>query len=327
MNKKDHHHGHNDVHQLDLDEISSIDSLTKQMSLSGVFGAGRLGKAVDILEMAEMNNAKIFMGLAGAMVPGGMRKVIVQAIRDGRIHCLTTTGANITHDLIETYGGKHIRDVSYDSDLELREQGIDRVYDAFVAQGSFEIFEENIQEFLKIMWENEAKDQQMVLSPSQLIKALGAVIEDENSIVKAAYDMNIPIFVPAISDSVLGLQLWLFSQFNKLLIDPIIDLGIIQDLFHESSSSCAFLLGGGVPKNYTLQASLMASEHYDYAIQITMDRVETGGLSGATLSEAVSWGKIEPEARTATIISDITIALPIIYSSLRQRKQQRDQGN
>ncbi|MCY3412344.1 MAG: deoxyhypusine synthase family protein [Candidatus Heimdallarchaeota archaeon] len=313
------HHKHKKIDQINLKEIQSVNDLSRQFSNSGVFGAGRLGKAIDILEEAEKNHATFLVGLAGAMVPGGMREVIAQAIRDGRIHALTTTGANITHDLIEAFGGAHVRDISYSSDAELLDKGIDRVWDAFVSEGSFEGFEDHIRKLLDILWEEKAENDQLILTPSQLINYFGSKIDDPNSIVKAAYDMNIPIFVPAISDSVLGLQIWLFAQFKRLIIDATKDLGTIQDIFHDASSCCALTLGGGVPKNFTLQSALMASKHYAYAVQITMDRVETGGLSGASLEEAISWGKLEKNAKFMTVIADVTIVLPIIYSTLRAR--------
>lgn len=319
-----HHKSGKKVESVDLDKIDTINSLTEQYAKSGVFGAGKIGKVVEILEAAEIEGSTILVGMAGAMVPGGMRKVITQAIRDGRIHALTTTGANITHDLIDAFGGQHIRDVIYKDDIDLLQRGIDRVYDAFVAEGSFGIFEDNMRVILKKFMEDKMENGSLIASPSELLEYIGGIIDDEDSIVKAAYDMKIPIFVPAISDSVLGLQIWLFTQFNKLTIDATKDLGKIQDIFHEAKTTCAFTLGGGVPKNFTLQSALMASKQYKYAVQITMDRVETGGLSGASLEEAISWGKLEIDARYATLTSDVTISLPIIYAALRQRKWNRE---
>ncbi|MHA2090464.1 MAG: deoxyhypusine synthase family protein [Candidatus Kariarchaeaceae archaeon] len=314
------------VNHIDLTQVDTVGSLIDQMAQSGVFGAGSLAKAIHILSEAYKNESTVFVGLAGAMVPGGMRKVISQAIRDGRIHCLTTTGANITHDLIEAFGGSHLRNVPFQSDVELRDRGIDRVYDSFVAAGSFTSFEEQISVIIKDIWNQKSEEEYLEYSPSELIRELGIYINDEDSIVKAAYDKKIPIFIPALTDSVLGLQLWLFSQFNRFIINPIKDLGFIQNLYHESSSRCALLLGGGVPKNYTLQAALMAAQHYDYAVQVTMDRVETGGLSGASLEEAISWGKIEPTAKMVSVIADVTIVLPIIYATLRELDKTSSDG-
>ncbi|MDH5401027.1 MAG: deoxyhypusine synthase family protein [Candidatus Heimdallarchaeota archaeon] len=307
------------VHQLDIDKISTVDDLALQWSESAVFSGGQLGKIIDIMYHARKNSAKFFVGLAGAMIPGGMRKAIVNAIQNEWIHVLTTTGANITHDLIETFGGGHIRNIDIHTDAELRKKGIDRVYNSYVKQGSFELFEEKIKSLLSDIFTELNKNNQLIITPSDLLYEIGSRIDDENSIVRQAFLKNVRIYVPAISDSVLGLQLWLFSQFNNIIIDTISDLEKIQTYFYENKTRCAVLFGGGVPKNYTLQAALMASTHYQYAVQITMDRVETGGLSGASLSEAISWGKLEDNAIKATAICDITIALPIILSALQQR--------
>ena len=316
---KEHYHKHK-VNQVDIKNVQNIDDYLKELRNSNVFEGGHLAKAVDILEKAKREKAGIFVGMAGAMIPGGMRKVICQAMKDGFITCLTTTGANITHDIIEAIGGGHIHSVNYESDVDLLEKGIDRVYDSFVKKGSFELFEIFIKEILEqLISDDKNTGKQIKISPSELMKIIGEKLEDEDSIVRTAYKYNIPIFIPAISDSVLGLQLWLFSQFNDLTIDTITDLGKIQDIYHETNNNCALLLGGGVPKNYTLQSALMASKNYKYAVQITLDRVETGGLSGAPLNEAISWGKLEPDAEHISVISDLTIVLPLIFNGLRKR--------
>lgn len=320
-----HHKAHKDlnhtrVHQVRIEELTDVTSLVEQWKNSGVFAGGQLASAIDILLDAKDNDSNFFVGLAGAMIPGGMRKVIADAIRDGNINVLVTTGANITHDLIEAFGGIHLKNVVYSSDIELKEKGIDRVYDSFVGPGSFELFEDEIKKMLNELMETSS-NQQLIVSPSELLRFIGERIDDNDSIVRAAYENKVPIFVPAITDSVLGLQIWLFSQFNRIIIDTMSDLGKIQEIYAESPTNCAVLFGGGVPKNYTLQSALMASKHYQYAVQITLDRVETGGLSGASLEEAISWGKLEADARMQTVVCDLTIALPVVYKILRDHQK------
>ncbi|MCG3223679.1 MAG: deoxyhypusine synthase family protein, partial [Candidatus Heimdallarchaeota archaeon] len=211
---------------------------------------------------------------------------------------------------------KHVRHVPYKSDQELRDKSIDRIYDVFVADESFMKLEDNLQPIFKEIWENNKDETNtLVISTCKLMELLGEKIDDENSFVKAAYDNKVPIYVPALSDSVLGLQLWLFSQLNRTLIDDMDDLGSIQRLAWDSEKAGAFFLGGGVPKNYIFQSRLMSPKSFDYAIQITMDRVETGGLSGASLEEAISWGKVDSESKMINVVSDITIALPLIFQA------------
>ncbi|MHA2358079.1 MAG: deoxyhypusine synthase [Candidatus Heimdallarchaeaceae archaeon] len=308
------------VKPIKLDENTSISELIDEFDQSGVFSPGRISQAVEIYMSMLENEAIVFLGLAGALVPGGMRQIITDMIRKDMVHVIVSTGANITHDIIEAVGGKHIRQVPYKSDTELREKAIDRIYDAFVDDDSFIRLEDYLQPLFEEIWENHKKeDNSLILSTQEFMEMIGQRLKDENSIVRAAFEKKVPIFVPAISDSILGLQLWLFSQTHKTLIDDMGDLGKIQQISRDAEKSGAFFLGGGVPKNYIFQSKLMSPKSFDYAIQITMDRVETGGLSGASLDEAISWGKVNEKSKMVTVVSDITLALPLIYSAVLKR--------
>ncbi|MHA1220002.1 MAG: deoxyhypusine synthase [Candidatus Heimdallarchaeaceae archaeon] len=322
MNHKDKHPR---ISPINLDEDATINEIAKEFKNSGVFGAGRIAKAIDIFSEMLEKKATVFLGIAGALVPGGMKKIITDMIRNDMVHVIVTTGANVTHDIIEAFGGEHIRQVPYSSDSELREKSIDRIYDAFVADESFMKLEDNIQPIFSEIYENN-KDSNNILAIStrQLMSLIGEKLEDPDSFVRAAYEKNVPIYVPAFGDSILGLQLWLFSQMKKIYIDDMGDLGEIQRSAWDSDLAGAFFLGGGVPKNYIFQSRLMSPKTFDYAIQITMDRVETGGLSGASLSEAISWGKVDQESRMTTVVSDVTIALPLIYSATLARIKKSD---
>ncbi len=313
---KDKNSQYPSVDPIDIDENLTINSLIEEFKKSGVFGPGRISQAVDIYKKMLESDATVFLGIAGALVPGGMRKILTDMIRKDMVHVIVSTGANVTHDIIEAVGGKHLRQVPYKSDGELREKSIDRIYDAFVGDDSFMKLEDKIQPIYKEIWE-ERKDKEtntLAISTYELMEEIGKRLDDENSFVQAAFEKKVPIFVPAISDSILGLQLWMFSQMNRTLIDDMADLGKIQQLAWDSEHAGAFFLGGGVPKNYIFQSRLMSPKTFDYAIQITMDRVETGGLSGASLEEAISWGKVDSRSKMVTVVSDITIALPLIYA-------------
>ena len=308
------------VNPIDMSNLSSIDELITQFDQSGVFGPGRIAKAVNIYSNMIQEEATIFLGLAGALVPGGMRKILTDMIRNDMVHVIVSTGANITHDIIEAVGGEHIKDVSYKSDAELRDKSIDRIYDAFVGDDSFGKLEDHIQPIFKKIWDkNKDVNNTLAISTADLLSKIGEQLEDSNSFVRAAYEKNVPIFVPALSDCVIGLQLWLFSQMHKVLIDAMGDLGKIQSIARDAEKAGVIFLGGGVPKNYIFQSRLMSPKSFDYAIQITMDRVETGGLSGASLSEAISWGKVGSQSRMVNVVSDITIALPLIYAGTLAR--------
>lgn len=307
-----------EIHHFDPKEANSPLKIVEQFAQTKAFGGGKVGKAFEILKTAKENNAKVFLSLAGAMIPGGMRKVLGEMMKGGMIDLLVTTGAMITHDLIEAFGKPHRVDVDFISDKELYDRGIDRVYDAFVDKDGFPNLEDYLQKLITQLYNEQQENNVLHTCSKEIVEFLGSKISDEESIVKIAHDMNIPIFVPAIADSVLGLQIWLKSQFLKIHVDEMKDLTLIQDAFHESPNTLAFIVGGGVPKNYMLQSSLMSPKEYNYGIAITMDRVETGGLSGATLEEAVSWGKLTNEAPKVTIYADATIVLPIIVTAWKE---------
>jgi len=118
---------------------------------------------------------------------------------------------------------------------------------------------------------------------------------------------------------VLGLQAWLRSQVSSFSLDALADMSDLNDLVYNADRAGAFVVGGGVPKNFVLQTMLVTPGAYDLAVQVTMDPPRTGGLSGATLDEARSWGKLEPDARNVSVYADATVALPLIVAGARDR--------
>ncbi len=308
------HNKYSRVNHIKVNNGQTVEELLSEFRSSGVFGPGRIAEAIEVFTEMLQNKATVFLGIAGALVPGGMRKVLVDLIRNDMVNVIVSTGANVTHDLIEAFGGRHMHKVPYTSDAELREKSIDRIYDAFVSDESFMKLEDGLQPIFQEIWGERSENQQLSLTTYKLLEIIGSKISDEDSFVQAAYEKKIPIFVPAFSDSILGLQLWLFSQTHKVFIDIMGDLSKIQQIACDSDKAGTFFLGGGVPKNYIFQSRLMSPKTYEYAIQITMDRVETGGLSGASLSESISWGKTSGRSKMVTVVSDITIALPLIFA-------------
>jgi len=306
--------GEKRVKHIELKPGMRVDELVEEMGKSGVFSAGRVARAVEIYrEMMDVGST-IFMGVGGAMVPGGLRLALTQAIRGGLVDILVVTGANATHDLMEAFGGHHARGEALVDDAKLRRAGISRIFDVYVPQRVFELFEDRIQP----MFSKVTKDGSR-MSSAELLRRIGTRLTDRNSFLKAAAEKKVPVFCPAIADSILGLQAWLYSQEHPLVINTLQDVGEIFQLASEAKSPGAVLLGGGVPKNFIFQSMLLTSQSFEYAIQITMDRPEPGGLSGATLEEAKSWGKVAKDAKTVTVIGDTTVVLPMILASVLKR--------
>jgi deoxyhypusine synthase len=284
-------------------------------SFSGcAFGAGRLSEAADIYrEMVNDRECTKFFGLAGAMVPAGMRRIVSDLIRDRDIDILVTTGANLVHDIIESLGLHHYKGTDATDDVELKHHAINRIYDVFLPEEHFAKLEEKLQPLFR-----ELPDK---LSITELLSHIGSKLDDDNSILKSAYDTGVPVYCPAIQDSIIGLQAWLYRQTKPLNVDVFADMRGLIDRCYEAKRAGVLIIGGGVPKNFILQSMLVTPKSFDYAIQLTMDRPEPGGLSGATLDEARSWGKVGENARAVTVYSDATITLPIIVAASKSGKR------
>jgi deoxyhypusine synthase len=283
----------------------NVCELAEEMKWCG-FGARRLAMAVEIYEEMLREDCTRFFALAGAMVPAGQRNIISDIIKRGYIDVLVTTGANLVHDVIECFGHHTIGGPLVD-DWSLRREGLSRVYDVYISDSQFELFEELLQSILP--------DKEEIMTGSDLLSLLGSKLSDNNSILRSAYECNVPIFCPALSDSMIGLQAWLHRQTKRLSVDEFGDLSLMVDICYSAKRSGIMIIGGGVPKNFALQSMLVTPNSFDLAIQLTMDRPETGGLSGATLSEAISWGKINPNARHVTVYGDATINFPLIVAA------------
>ncbi len=253
------------------------------------------------------------MSLAGALTPAGLGcSTVVPLIKAGFVDWIVATGANMYHDLhfafnLPLHVGSHAVD-----DTDLRRNDVVRIYDVFLPEHHFTDFEEKMQ---AIFSDIGAK----TISIREFMTHIGNNIDDKNSILRTAADMNVPVYCPAIQDSMIGLQAWLYKQMHALNVDAFADMREIIDICYEAKNPGALLIGGGVPKNYIFQSMLVTHQEFEYAIQLTMDTPETGGLSGATLDEARSWGKVSESARSVTVHSDATITLPLLVAAVRSR--------
>jgi len=293
-------------------------------------GAQTVHEAVDVTaEMFGREDTTVFVGLAGAMVPAGMRGIVADLIADGYVDALVTTGATLTHDTIEAIGGKHHHgadpeaEARRDHDEQLREEGVDRIYNVYLPQEHFAAFESHLREevFPPLAAEGTVGIQQLT---ERLGEANAAVndrkgVEEAPGVAATAWEADVPIYCPAVQDSVLGLQAWMYSQTSDFSLDALADMDGLPDRAFDAERAGAFVVGGGVPKNYVLQTMLVSPGAYDYAVQLTMDPPATGGLSGATLDEARSWGKLEPDARNVSVYADATITLPLVVAAARDR--------
>jgi deoxyhypusine synthase len=301
----------NPVKHAKVEKGITVNALVQQYK-NCAFGAGRLAKAAKIYKEMQADDVTSFFGLAGAMIPAGMRQVVVDMIKRRDIDVLVTTGANLVHDLIEAFGGEHCQGQCMVNDVDLKKSQIDRIYDVYLADKHFTTFENKFDAIVTDVLDSQPQKQFTI---SEFLREIGLRVADRNSILRVAVDNDIPIFCPAVADSSIGLQCWTFGYKRDLRVDAFKDIRQIMNICYKAKRAGALFVGGGVPKNFIMQSMLLIPRGFDFAIQLTMDTPETGGLSGATLDEAKSWGKIGEHAETVTVYSDATITLPILVAA------------
>ena len=299
----------------------TVDQLVQQFQNSGSFGAGRVAAACDIYErMVREDDCTVFLALAGAMVPAGLRQLVADLLRENLIDVLVTTGANMVHDAIEALGGHHYKGHWAVDDYMLYKNHTYRIYDVFVPEEDFIKLD---MELVKIYDQMANENKGKTLSSKDFAWEMGKRLKDPNSILRAAYETKAPIFIPAVRDSEFGYIYNLHAtrrQFkNTLVVDAFKDVPEIISICRGSSKNGMIVIGGGVPRNTIQSAALATKSGIDYAVVITMDRAETGGLSGSTLEETVSWGKLKGQADKTMVIGDAMIVFPIMVASVKER--------
>lgn len=304
----------------------SVGELAAAYGDAGI-GAADLHEAVRLTAKMFTSDVAVFMGLSGPMVPGGMGRIVSDLVRDGLIDALVTTGATLTHDTIDAIGGAHHHGSATERgprerefDEALRDAGIDRIYNVFLPQEHFTAFESHLRSavFPELSGTVGVYEltRQLGIANREVNEANG--IDGDAGIAAAAAEHDVPIYCPAVEDSILGIQAWMYGQLNDFGLDPLADMSHLNNVAVDATPAGAFVVGGGVPKNFVLQARLVTPDAYEYGVQLTMDPPATGGLSGATLNEARSWGKIAPDGENATVYGDATITLPLVVAAARE---------
>jgi deoxyhypusine synthase len=306
---------------------SNVADLLHSMSLTG-FQGRRLGESVEIWsQMIRDSECTILFGLSGAMIPAGMQACIIELIRHHYIDVIVSTGANVFHDICEHLGVYHYLGHHHADDKVLFEQGIDRIYDVFAYEGEFREVDQFIARFAQEIAPYRG-------SSPDFVERLGWRVMKERpegtSFVTEAVKSGIPIFVPALCDSSIGIGLVIARrQGVEVEVDQIADTDQIALLVEKAKKTGVVYIGGGVPKNFIQQTQVIASIHeqqkrgHDYAIQYTTDVPHWGGLSGCTFEEAISWGKEAPDAPRVQCFCDATISLPLVTSALISRGEVR----
>ena len=304
-----------EVKHIQLGRKMSVSELVDQMGSTGVLGAGKIGDARDLIaEMFADSDYTVFLTLSGALVPAGFRRVIHDLIEDEFVNVLVTTGSNMVHDMVEALGFRHTVGSFQAEDRRLKARNIGRIGDIYIELKAFQSLEKWLYQTVETIPEEKRKR----ISGADLFFEIGKRIKDKESILAVAAEKNVPVICPAFVDSIAGFQLWMFGQDRALRVDPLLDVGRLVDEVYEAKKSGVIILGGGVPKHFALFANTFR-DGVDAAVQITMDRPEPGGLSGASLEEAISWGKVKPKGRAVTVVCDATIAFPLIVAAALEK--------
>src|SRR5437764_1074964 len=305
------------------------------------YNAARLREACQLFTQKMLDpDVTIGLSLTGALTPAGLgMAAIIPLMESGFVDWIISTGANLYHDTHFGLGLAMHRGNAQESDVVLREEGVVRIYDIFF---DYDVLLSTDAFFRKII---TGKEFQRAMSSAEFHNLAGKYVRErekalgigQKSLLSAAYSAAVPIYTSSPGDSSIGMNIAALAlDGNKLVLDPNQDVNetasIVLDAKRGGGKSGVMILGGGSPKNFMLQTEPQIQEvlgidekGHDYFLQITDARPDTGGLSGATPAEAVSWGKIDPDRLPDAVVCylDSTVALPLLTAYAHARHAPR----
>jgi deoxyhypusine synthase len=326
--------------KIDPPEVFAGMTVSQLIELFGKTGynARRLAEAAEIMIKMVESDATICLTIAGAMTPIGFGKIISAMIENGFIDWIVTTGANAYHDLHFAYD-LPVRQGHFDVDDDiLYSKQIVRIYDVYIKEnGTLQSQDTIIQKNIQGIYQNKNKDME-IGSTADLSYFIGMAASEkskypEKSFMVSAFKSDVPVYIPALSDSSIGLNMLPLMMLNeKVSINVIQDIAESAAILWKSNKSGGIELGGGVPKNFFQQTGpalyqiLKIKEGgHDFIVQLTDARPDTGGLSGATLQEGKSWGKIKTSHRGNVVVyGDSSVYFPILCAHILSKCKPRD---
>ena len=304
-----------EVKQIKLIETKGIVHLVNSFGNSS-FEARNIGRAAKLYHNKLRTDTSIIWSLSGSLFSAGLRQITIDAIRKNCVDALVCTGALFEQDMLEALGHKHYKcDVDLD-DSELQDLMIDRVYDHLLDEVALRQVDLTFKEISKQMPDGNYSSREFMRYCGEWLSRAEKI---EDSVMQAAFEKKIPIFIPAINDCSIGIGIAL-NQKEKCgaTIDSIKDLREIALMKSECGNSGIIVVGGGVPKNYSQDSVIMAEmlgydvEKHNFAIQISTADMRDGGLSGSTLKEAVSWGKNDKHIEEVMVWGEATVFFPLL---------------
>lgn len=353
MADRELHDGRSDglvpLRSLALEDIHDFAGLLQAMSRTA-FSGRQLGEAFEVLqEMFRAPQCSVVMTISGAMTVAKQGRIVCDLIDRGHVQAIVATGALIAHGLTESIGLTHYRYDPTKSDETLFEQGYNRIYDTLEMEANLNDIEKLVRSVLR-----ETEPQDGVWSSARLCHAIGrrlSELDEGPGILKSAYERGVPVYIPAFTDSEMGLDVSTWAMFEALRrqgltpgdlgpdevlravppFNPFVDLQQYARQMAAADELGILTIGGGVPRNWAQQVApyLDITNHrlqtnlrpprFRYGVRICPEPVHWGGLSGCTYSEGVSWGKfVSPQegGRFAEVYADATVVLPLLMKAV-----------
>lgn len=294
--------------------VSDLVTAMRGMSVQ----ARNIGLCAEVLDgiYTDKSRPTIMLGLAGPLIAAGLRRVIRDLIVGGYVDVVVSTGAILYQDIYQARGHRHFQGRIESDDTALRDLHIDRIYDTYVDEEKFWDTDQWCGHIADLMPPGN-------YSSRAYLDFAGSRLRDEESIVRQGHKLGVPIFCPALNDSSAGIGLTIHRHRcikegrPGVAIDSIRDNYELTQVTVASRKTAAIYVAGGVPKNYINDSVVMAyifgtERGHDYALQLTTAVQQDGGLSGSTLGEAQSWGKIRKQARFAMAWVEPSVSLPLL---------------
>jgi len=303
--------GLKEVHGYNFDKGIDYDKLLDFMNTTGA-QATQLGKAIELVKKMRKEKCTIYLGYTSNMVTSGLRDIFRYLVKHKFVDVIVTTCGGVEEDIIKCMKPFLIGDFDA-SGKDLREIGVNRAGNIFIPNSRYCQFEDFLKPILKELVEKQEKTNE-IISTREFIHILGERIDNEESIAYWANKNKIPIYCPAITDGAIGDNLYFFSyDYPKFRMDCVQDTREMNDITITAKKTGLILLGAGVVKHYILNSNMMRNGA-DYSLYINTSQEFDGSDSGARPDEAVSWGKILPNAESLKVFGDATILFPLIVA-------------
>jgi deoxyhypusine synthase len=322
------------IHHIDVKAFNAVPLIEAFDHMA--FQSRNLANACKIFDtMLADTDCSIILCLAGSLVSAGLKNVIVDMIRHSMVDAVVSTGAIVVdQDFFEGLGFKHYRGEVRVDDSRLQKLHVDRIYDTYIDEDDLRVCDMTVKKIADGLAPRPYSSREFIYEMGRYLEKNG---KNPDSFVREAFKHDVPIFCPAFSDSSAGFGL-VFHQHerksNYLTIDSVKDFKELTELKVHAKQTGLFMIGGGVPKNF-VQDTVVAADilgidapMHKYAIQLTVADERDGALSGSTLKEANSWGKVDT-GYEQMVYSEATITFPLVVSyayhkgSWKKRKQQK----